>query len=300
LEREVERYYNKGVTALDDGNWLLALQHFRKCHELDPRFMPAYHEIADIYQYNGHTDAAVEELKGALLIEPEDVESLYSLGIIYTAQDRHTDAIRVFKRIEIIDPDFGPELYYNIGMEYKELGSPDQALDNFKAALEMDPSYFECLEAMGSIHLEAGRLDDARKSLTELIDIDPAHVAARRMLAVIYSRQGQWKMAVDQLENIVTLSPEADEPLRELGAALRMAGEYERSVTTLKKALEMNPENIQARINLGEAFISIRNFEDAIRELEKAGRQDPGNPVIKNYLLDARNTKSQMESKGKD
>lgn len=299
LDKEVDKYFNKGLLALDDGNWLHALQFFKKCHELDASFLPAYHEIADIYHFNGQTEAALEELKKALMVRPDDVESMFTLGTIYSSLDRHVDALRVFKRIELIDPGFGPELHYNIGMAYKELDNPELALEQFNIALDMDPSYFECLESIGRIHLDAGRLEDARTALLEVIEVDPAHINARHMLGVLYSKENKWKEAIDQFETVLSLAPNTDEALRELGMALTMTGDYERAVSTLRKAVEMNPDNLQARIDLGSAFIGIHNFEEALRELEQARLKDPGNPVIKKFISDA-NRSASIEGKGKD
>jgi len=300
VEKEVDKFFNKGLTALDEGNWLRALQFFIKCHELDPAFMPAYHEIADIYHFNGQHDAAVEELKKALMVRPDDVESMFTLGTIYSALGRNVDALRVFKRIELLDPGFGPELHYNLGMAYKELDNPELALEQFNIALEMDPSYFECLEAIGRIHLDAGRLEEALTALLDVIEVDPAHINARHMLGVVYSRQKKWKEAIGQFEAVLSLAPDTDEALRELGMALSMAGDYERAVGTLKKAVEMNPDNLQARIDLGSAFIGIHNFDEALRELEQARLKDPGNPVIKKFISDVRDGALSIEGKGKD
>ena len=93
MEKEVEKYYNKGLDALDDGNWLLAVQHFRKCLDVDPAFITARHELADIYFNNKQYEAALAEIKQALTVEPDDPEASFALGNIYMAQGRHKDEI---------------------------------------------------------------------------------------------------------------------------------------------------------------------------------------------------------------
>lgn len=298
MEKELDRYFNKGLTALDEGNWLWALQFFNKCHELDETFLPAYYEVADIYHFNGHSDAAIDELKKALMIRPDDVESLFTLGSIYIATGRHTDALRVFKRVELMDPDFGPELHYNLGIAYKELDNPELALEQFNTALELDPSYYECLESIGRIHFDAGRMDKAKVALSELIEVDPAHINAHHMLGIICSRDKRWNDAIAEFETVLMLAPDKDDALRELGLALNMNGEYEKAVTALKKALDLNPDNLQARLDLGSVFIGREKFEEALKELEQAGRLDPGNPAIKKFISDARSASAAKEGTG--
>ena len=300
LDRETDRYFNKGLTALEDGNWLMAVQHFKKCLEIDPRFTLARHELADIYYANGQYDFAVNELTETLVIDPSDLEACFALGNTYIAQGKHKEALRIFKRIENETPDFGPELYYNIGMSYKALGYPQLALDYLNLALEEDPSYYECLEVIGRLHLEADRLIEAGKAFTEVIQFDPANINAHHTLGVIHSKEQRWDKAIAEWETVLSLAPNTDEALRELGWALNMVGEYEKAVTAPKRAIDMNPHNLQARIDLGAVFMSNLKFEEAVEEWEKVRREDPANPVIKKFLSDADALRKSKEGKGKD
>jgi len=300
MDKELDKYYNKGIAALDDGNWLMAVQLFKKCIEMDSKFIPAYHELADIYYFNGQLDAALAEIKKALIIDPDDPEANFALGSIYMSQARHKDALRVFKRLESELGDVSAELFYNIGLAYKGLGHADTALEYLKSALDDDPSYYECLEVIGRIHLDAGRLDEAKKAIVEFLDSNPAHINAHHMLGVIYSKQLLWKAAIEEWETVLSLAPNTDEALRELGWALNMIGEFEKAVSSLKKAIEMNPHNLQARIDLGAVFLSSQRVDDAIKELEQARHEDPGNPLIKKFLSDADALKTLKEGKGKD
>jgi tetratricopeptide (TPR) repeat protein len=299
-KKQVEKFYSKGMAALSDGNWLMAVQYFNKCKELDKTFITAYHELADIFYSNGQFDAAIRELQEALTLEPDDPEAAFALGNIYLAQTRHLEALRIFKRLEQDFPDFAPEVYYNMGVCYKHLGYPEMALECLEEALDRDPSYFECLDIIGRLHLDAGRLDEARKALQEVLDADPGNINARHTLGVVYSKQNLWKEAIEQWETVLSQAPNTDEALRELGWALNMAGEYEKAVTALKKAIEMNPHNLQARIDLGAVFMSNLRFEEAISEWEQARREDPANPLIKKFLTDAQALKGTKESQGKE
>jgi len=300
INKEVEKFYYKGLDALDDGNWLMAVQHFRKCHEIDPSYAPAYHELADIYHYNGQFEAALEELKDALVIDPHDVEAIFALGNTYLSLDRPMDALRVFKRLEALDPGFGPELYYNIGITYAELTEPDKAIDYLRSAVESDPSYYECLEALGRIYIDEERYTEARDALLQVVDVDPGHINAHHMLGVVYSKMDDWSKAVDEWETVLKLAPGAGDAMSELGRAFIRMGEYEKAVETLRKALEVNPDDVEARIGLGAAFLKGEHFVEAIRELEKARLQDPGNPSILEYLKDARKSSVSKDGSAKE
>ena len=211
MDKELEKNFNKGVLALDEGNWLLAVQYFRKCVEIDSSYIPAYLEMADIFYHNGQHEAALREINNALVIDPKDPEATFALGNVYVSQGRHKDALRVFKRMETEAPEYAPELFYNMGVAYKALGYPDLALDYLNLALEDDPSYYECLEVMGKIHLDAGRLDEAKKAFLEYIEADPGNINVHHMLGELYTKQLLWKPAIEEWEKVLSLSPNTDE-----------------------------------------------------------------------------------------
>jgi protein O-GlcNAc transferase len=212
---QVEKYYNKGLDALDAGNWLLAVQRFNRCIELDPKYALAYHELADIYYHNEQYDAALSVLIDALMLDPKDSESSFALASVYMAQNKFLEALRVLKRLEQEAPEFSPELYYNMGVCYKSLFYPDYAMDYLKLALEEDPSYFECIEVMGKLHFDAGKFDEAKKSFKEVLDADPGNIEAHHMLGVIYSKEMDLDAAIKEWET-VNSSPNSDDALRTL------------------------------------------------------------------------------------
>ncbi len=216
MEKKLNQAFNKGQDALDSGNWLMAVQWFRKCIEIDPKYAPAYHELADIYFHNAQYDAALEVIIEAIKLDPDDMESTFALASVYVAQEKFLEALRVFKRLEQEAPEFAPELYYDMGVCYKNLGYPDYALDYLKLALEDDPSYFECLEIIGKLHFDAGRLDEAKKSFKAILDADPGNVDAHHMLGDIYAKEMDWDASIKEWETVLNISPKTDEALRTL------------------------------------------------------------------------------------
>ena len=59
MDKQVQRFYLKGLHANTKGNWLLALQHFRQCLELDPTCAEAHYEIGMMYYKQGNHEIAL-------------------------------------------------------------------------------------------------------------------------------------------------------------------------------------------------------------------------------------------------
>jgi tetratricopeptide (TPR) repeat protein len=66
-------------------------------------------------------------------------------------------------------------LLYGIGMEYKKLGEPDQAIGFFNRVIETDPGYCYAYYQRAQVQEHAGRSDEAKQSYREGI------AAARRI-----------------------------------------------------------------------------------------------------------------------
>ncbi|MCP4397141.1 MAG: tetratricopeptide repeat protein, partial [bacterium] len=66
MDKQVQRFYQKGLHANSKGNWLLALQHFKKCIEMDPSCAQAYYEIGMLYYKQNQHEIALEHMQQAV------------------------------------------------------------------------------------------------------------------------------------------------------------------------------------------------------------------------------------------
>jgi tetratricopeptide (TPR) repeat protein len=73
---------------------------------------------------------------------------------------------------------------YNLGSAMRALGRPEEAVEPFQTAMELEPAYAaDCLAELGAIRALAGDRDGARALLERALALDPRHPNARRFLA---------------------------------------------------------------------------------------------------------------------
>ena len=60
---------------------------------------------------------------------------------------------------------------YGLAMEYKKAGRFDEAVEQFKAALKLDPDYVAAFMHCGIAQREAGRNDEAKQTLREGLQV---------------------------------------------------------------------------------------------------------------------------------
>ena len=68
---------------------------------------------------------------------------------------------------------------------------PDESINLYRKALELDPSYQDALHGLGMALFTGGRLEEAVATAKRLIDIDPDDVLAHTSLSMFYHAQGR-------------------------------------------------------------------------------------------------------------
>jgi tetratricopeptide (TPR) repeat protein len=67
----------------------------------------------------------------------------------------------------------------------------DEAIENYRKALEIDPNYQDALHGVGMALFNSGRVDEAIATAKKLIDIDKDDILAHTSLSMFYQAQGR-------------------------------------------------------------------------------------------------------------
>ncbi len=175
----------------------------------------AHQNLAVIYAKTGRLDAAVEQYRSALAIEPLHEAALYGLAWTFSQSRRYADAVPVYETIvqyfpadakarlqyahalreagraddalreyaEVtrLDPQ-GIEARMNAGLLLRDRGRPALAADVFRDALRVRPDLVDARVFLAEVSLQLGQRDDALRELREVLRQKPDHADARRLL----------------------------------------------------------------------------------------------------------------------
>lgn len=94
---EAEELFEKGVEAIDRGNWLHALSHFEKAVQQESK--PIYHSYLAvcIAKERGQFNKAVAMCREAMELDPENSVHYLNLGRINLFHGRKEEALKVFR-----------------------------------------------------------------------------------------------------------------------------------------------------------------------------------------------------------
>jgi Tfp pilus assembly protein PilF len=135
----------------------------------NPRIDRAAHLLKLAYdsQMGGNLQAAIE-LYRASIAEHPTAEAHTFLGWTYSMQGRHDEAIEECKCAIQVDPTFGNP-YNDIGSYLFHLGRAEEAipwLEKAKQAPRYEPRHFPYIN-LGRIYLKMGRLEEAHREFEQ-------------------------------------------------------------------------------------------------------------------------------------
>ncbi len=141
-------YFDYGVAAEQAGKLELAAEMLRKCIQLDPsNAAQAYNYLGYMWADKGeHLEEALELIKNALALIPDEAAFLDSLGWCYFKLGDYENAITYLqKAAEKMQPEEAV-IFDHLGDAYAAGGKQAEALENWNKAVALDPKNKELTE----------------------------------------------------------------------------------------------------------------------------------------------------------
>ncbi len=99
---------------------------------------------------SGKVREAIAKLEEALRLDADDPQTHMYLGAAYNAAQDRLHAIHHFE--ESLRLKETPNGYFNLGLLYESVHRVDEAVRQYKMAVELDPSYAKAHEALQKLH----------------------------------------------------------------------------------------------------------------------------------------------------
>ena len=149
------------------GHYDVAEQHLRKALELNPQFVPAMFNLAELLRTQSRDDDAEPFLDKALQLSPEDASLHYALGLLYVRKKSYKEATGSLARAAELEPSELQYGYvYSVALEAN--GKISEAIVQLELLLERFPGDQRLLEALVSYYLKDGQHEKAYKHYQSL------------------------------------------------------------------------------------------------------------------------------------
>jgi tetratricopeptide (TPR) repeat protein len=294
---ELSHQRGLGQTLLAEEKYAEALMVYQKISDLMPDDSDVYLRMAQIYRELHQLDKAEENLVKARQYNPGSLEVLFNEAMIYEAQGRYDDAIRV-----ISDAITGvkaqstvlPSNRRRLAVLYQELGTLYRDVQNYQAAIYT----FQELGHLGDeedrrarlLIMETYRLaKDMPKALQagkEALAKYPDDRAIKSSLALLLGENQQTDEAAKLLESGLKGTAADRDIYLNLSQVYEQGRRYPEAEQAARKAESLASEpqdNEIAWLLLGAVYDKQKQYDKAEEEFKKALGVNPKNAQVLNY-----------------
>lgn len=255
-------WYMLGVISLQQKKFTEAVPHFQKAIELDPNKFIFYQGQAKVHADQGDYQKAIEALEERQgLAESERDKKILNttLGSYYVKIGNHAQAVQYLEKAKSNPPSIS--LLSKLGTSYYSLGDFDHAIENLRAANELQRENKNILFLLGNSYIS--KAQGTRN--------EPAKISAYNE-AVMYSRQ------------LVHLDSQNYQYQNLLARSLFGAKRFGDSLISFEKVLELNPKYCFAYTNVGKVYQAQNRLPEAEGFLKKGIQCDPMSSVTYQVL----------------
>jgi tetratricopeptide (TPR) repeat protein len=179
-----------------------ALQPLGEAVTLKPRNANAHSMLGKTHFALGNYEKSAAELNTALELAPNDVDTSFTLAIAYLQQRQFAPARRVFDRMIA---QFGDQLQLHVvnGRAFREAGLLPEAIDEFKKAIALRPTYPRAHYNLGLAYLMnegASGLAAAEEEFKAEFALNPNEFFANYYLGIVYIFHRKWELSINFLK----------------------------------------------------------------------------------------------------
>ena len=243
--------------------------------------------MADAYAFRGNLaignsdwDKAERDLKKALDLNPDSVESLDGLAWVMAKTDRLDNALTLLNKAVELDPDF---VYLRVDRSRVNvaLRNYNDAEKDLSFAIENEPEVEWHYLDRARIRLRYFKdYDGALEDLKNVERLDPDNFFAMVYLAGLYDELREFSLAEKYYRKVVALRPDYMWSYMPLGKFAWMEGEYDEASTWFLKAAAEDPEDFSFPLMAGLSLLRSGNSEEADKLFaEVLKKYSPGDSI---------------------
>lgn len=195
-------------------------------------------------------DSAHSLFMNTLRLYPESIAARSALAMMDKDQGRYESAIKLLRDGLGYGDDL--QLRMGLGIVYAKIGRVEDAADQFRQAMRLEPDNPEPLVALGVLDEYNKNFSGATEKYRTAVELDPSYVSARNKLGSLLLENGKTEEAEEQFRAALQWNPNAEGVLFNLSLILDMKGEREEARRLLERAYALSPDSQEIETALME------------------------------------------------
>ena len=131
---------------------------------------------------------------------------------------------------------------YNLGVTLQQQGRREEAIAQFRQALQDRPDFLHALGNLGLALVDQGEIDEGIGYYRQALRLHPDAVEINFNLGVALIRRGELGLAIDHLSHAARVMPDSAKTQYQLGIAQNRIGDAARALEHLREAARLEPD----------------------------------------------------------
>ena len=195
-------------------------------------------------------------------------------GRKYQAEGRPNEAIIEYRNALQIDPDFVPALRA-LGAAYRDKSWDDDAAREFSRAARLEPSSIPIQSDLGRTLLTLEDWESCQGIGEIIASAEPKNPYGPMLMGAAASGRGDSAAGLRLLGEALRLSPDTPEVLQVYGEALGRAGRFADAEKAFRAVLAKNPKDSDAMAGLAMVLLRQNQIPAALEVADRARDEDP-------------------------
>jgi len=267
-------YNNRGNVHVAMGKTEKAIEDFSRAVSLAPAYGAAFNNRGNAYLALGQLDKARADLRRAIQLLPSSAAPLNGQGKVAAAETRPFASLRYLNRAILLNRNY-PAAYRNRASAHIQVRHYDDALSDLERVVATAEGDAELLVLRGRVHSFDGKHQAAVQDFSAALEIEPENGEAYAGRGIAQLERGRVNEALNDCDMAVTFAPgHAPAYLCRARAYLSLQQPVLVS-TNLSKALELSPDMAKAYLIRAQMAEEAGDLEAAVADYRKALRLDP-------------------------
>ncbi|MFL6209324.1 MAG: tetratricopeptide repeat protein [Pyrinomonadaceae bacterium] len=260
----------------------------------NPKHIEGHILKAGLLYADGKRADALAELKAAVDLDPQRIESLMSLARYYVQEGDAANAEATYQRAIAIN-DRSALAHVQYGFFHAQHNNPTAAEAEFRKAVEVEPTDRDARITLARFYLANKQQDKAEAVFKELAELDKDRPSGRTVLADFYATVGRYDDAVRIYQEIIAKSPDYTDARYRLGEVLLQRGDLQGAAQQATEVLAKNPNDMNARKLSARVNLQKGEAKKAIDDLAQVLKQEPRDQSALYFMTQAQLGAGQVE-----
>ena len=258
-------YNLRGLALMMKGDVAGARAGFERAVQLQPTYMPAVVNLANLDLRDRNTDAARQRYEAVLKKEPYNEQALFRLAVLSRISGAKQEEVEQLLRKAVVGNPTSPRarvVLVNFYLSNREFKGALAAAQDAYAALPNAPSV---MEALGVAQLAAGETQAAISTFSQLSGLLPKSPQPLVRQAQAYMAAKRPDDAIRSLRGALAIQPDLASAERDIAAIYVATGRSDEALREAKAVQARHPDQPFGYVLEGEIYAAQKKWGPAVR-----------------------------------